>query len=146
MPQSWVGSMQGSNEGCLPLMVIFHRRLSSTKGHLPLKVVFQWRLSSTKGFLPPKVIFHRRPSSTEGHLPPKVVFHQRLSSTGGRLSPTITPWLILYLWEQSTYPIPTLLRSGLKILWTNKRTNKTKCKKPYVGAAPHQKNVKFSYT
>ena len=52
-----------------------------------------------------KGVFHQRLSSTKGHLPPKVVFHRRLSSTKGCLPPTITPWLILYLWEQSTYQI-----------------------------------------
>ena len=40
MPQSGVGSMQGSNEGRLPLKVIFHQRSSSTEGCLPPKVVF----------------------------------------------------------------------------------------------------------
>ena len=31
--------------------------------------------------------------------------HWRLSSTEDHLPPTITPWLILYLWKQSTYQI-----------------------------------------
>ena len=64
---------------------------SSTAGCLPLKVIFQKRLFSNK-----------RSSSIEGHLPLKVVFHQRSSSTEDCLPPTITLWLILYLWEQST--------------------------------------------
>ena len=53
MPQSGLGSMQGS---------------SSTKSRLPLKLVFHRRLSSTKGRLPLKVVFHRKSSSTEGCL------------------------------------------------------------------------------
>ena len=44
------------------------------------------RMSSTEGHLPSKVI------STEGSIPPKDVFH-------------LPPWLILYMWEQSTYQI-----------------------------------------
>ena len=41
MPQSGVGSMQGSTAyGRLPMKVIFHQRSSSTKSHLPPKVVF----------------------------------------------------------------------------------------------------------
>ena len=41
MPQSGVGSMQGSTEGHLPMKVNFHQRSSSTKSHLPPKVVFR---------------------------------------------------------------------------------------------------------
>ena len=100
-----------STEGCLPQKVIFHWRSSSTEGCLPPKVPLHRKSSSTKGCLPLKVIFHQtvvflqRSSFTEGHLPPKVVFHWRLSSTKGRLPPTITPWLIIYLWEKSTHQI-----------------------------------------
>ena len=83
-----------------PPKVIFLRRLSSTEGHLPPKFVFHWRLSSTKGPLLSKVFFHRRVSSTEG-----IVLHRRSPSTKDRLPPNITPWLILYLWEQSSYQI-----------------------------------------
>ena len=54
----------------------------------PLKVVFNQRSYSTKGCLPWKIVIHQRSYSIEGHLPP-----------------TITPWLILYLAEQSTYQI-----------------------------------------
>ena len=50
MPQSGVGSMQGSR-------------------------IFLWRSSSPSGCLPPQVVFHLRSSSTTGHLPLKVVFH-----------------------------------------------------------------------
>ena len=85
MPKNGVGSRQGSNEGHLPLKVVFHQRSSSTKGHLPPKVVFHQRLSSTKCCLPPKVIIHQRLSYTKGCLPPKFVFHQRFSSTEGFL-------------------------------------------------------------
>ena len=93
MPQSGVGSMQGSNKGSLPLKVVLHRRSSSIEGHLPnkgclpMKVVFPQRASSTKGRLQPKVIFHQRLPCTKGRLPPKVFFHQRLSSTKGHLPP-----------------------------------------------------------
>ena len=66
MPQSGVGSMQGSNEGCLPLKVVFHHRLSSNKGCLPLKVIFHQRSSSSKGRLSPKVVFQQRLSSRFG--------------------------------------------------------------------------------
>ena len=76
MPQSKLGSMQGSTKGLLPLKVVFHRRLSSTEGCLPPKVVFP---------KVPKVVFHQRSSSTEDRLPRKIVFHRRLSSTKGRL-------------------------------------------------------------
>ena len=91
--------------------IVFYQKLSSTDGRLPWKVVFHWRSSSTEGHLPPKVVFHRRLSSTksfiptEGYLPTKIVFKRRASSTEGRLQPTITPWLILNLWEQTTYQI-----------------------------------------
>ena len=37
MPQSRVGSMQGSTEGSLKPKVVFHQRSSSTKGRLPPK-------------------------------------------------------------------------------------------------------------
>merc|ERR1711954_467966 len=72
---------------------------SSTTGRLPSKVVLHQRSSSTEGRLPPKVVFNQRSSSTEGRLQPKVIF------TKVRLPPTITPCLILYLCEQSTYQI-----------------------------------------
>ena len=94
-----------STEGCLPLQVFFHWRSSSTEGCLPPKVVFNWRSPTTEGCLPQKVIFHRRSSSTKCRLLPKVVSHWRSSSTKGHLPQTITPWLILYLWKQSTYQI-----------------------------------------
>ena len=48
MPQSGLGSMQGSTEGCLPLKVVFHR------GRLSRKLVFHQRSSYTEGRLPPK--------------------------------------------------------------------------------------------
>ena len=51
MPQSGVGSMQGSIEGRRPLKFVFNLRSSSTTGHLPSKV-------ATKGHLPLKVVFH----------------------------------------------------------------------------------------
>ena len=41
MPQSEVGSMQGSTDSCLPPKAVVHRRSSSTEGCLPPKVVFQ---------------------------------------------------------------------------------------------------------
>ena len=49
MPQSGLGSMQGSSspKSRLPPKVVFHHRSSSTNGRLPLKVVFHQRLSST---------------------------------------------------------------------------------------------------
>ena len=75
--QKGVGSMQGSNEGCLPTMVVFHQRLCFTEGCLPPKVVFHQRLSSNKGCLPRKVIFHLS-------LQQKVIFHRRSSSPEGR--------------------------------------------------------------
>ena len=105
MPQSGVGSMQGSTEGCLPLKVVFPWRLSSPESHLPPKLFFHWRLFFTEGRFPPKVVFYLRSSSTKGRLPPMVVFQQRSSSTKGYLPPTIIPLFILYLWEQSTYQI-----------------------------------------
>ena len=116
MPQSGVGSMQGSikvvfhwrsssTTGSLPPKVVFQQRSSSREGCLPLKVLFHQRSSSTKCHLSRKVVFHRRSSSIEGRLPQKVVFHWRSSSTKGCLSLTISPWLILYLWEPSTYQI-----------------------------------------
>ena len=89
MPQSRVGSMQGSIEGRLLIMkpsfsddhpppkAVFHRSLITTKGHLPP--------TDTDGRLPLKVVFHRGLSATKGRLPPKVVFYQRLSSTKGHL-------------------------------------------------------------
>ena len=82
------------------------RRSSSTEGCLPPQAVFRRRLSLTKGCPPPNVIFHGRLSSTEGSLAPKVLFHRRSSSTEDHLPPTITPLLILNLWEQSTNQIP----------------------------------------
>ena len=94
-----------STEGRIPPKVAFHWSSSSTEGQLPLKFVFHWKLSSTEGHLPTKVVFHRRSSSFEGRLPPKVIFYRRSSFTEGRLSLTITPWLILYLWEKSIYQI-----------------------------------------
>ena len=107
MPQSGVGSMEGSTEGHLPpTKFVFHQRLSSTAGRIRLKVVFHRRSSSTKGLLPSKVVFHRWSSFTyhntlvdllfvrtvnipnlsllpclEVASPLKVVFHQRLSPT-----------------------------------------------------------------
>ena len=43
--QSGVGSMQESNEGRLPLKVLFHCRSSFPEGCLPTKVVFQiWKI------------------------------------------------------------------------------------------------------
>ena len=100
MPQTGVGRMQGSNEGCLPLKVIFHLRSSSTAGCLSPIVVFQQRSSSTEGGLPLKVVFHQRLSSTKGCLPPKavstgshlplrVVFYWSLSSTKSCLPPKV---------------------------------------------------------
>ena len=91
--------------GHLPSTVVFHWRLSSTESCVSLKIVFHRRSCSTEGCLLPKVVFHRRLSSTKSRLPPKVIFHRRSSSTEGRLPPTKTPWLILYLWEQSAYQI-----------------------------------------
>ena len=65
MPQSGVGSMQGSTEGRFPMKVIFHLRLSSTKEGLPLKVIFHQRSSSTEGCPPPKVVFHQMSQQTK---------------------------------------------------------------------------------
>ena len=98
MPQSGLGSMQGSSytKSRLPPKVVLHPRSYSTDSCLPLKVIFHRRSSSTDGCLPLKVAFHQRLSSTEGCLPLKVVLQQRSSSTKGHLLQTITPWLILY--------------------------------------------------
>ena len=93
MPESGVGSIQWSTEGCLSLKVVLHR---DCLGRRPPKVVFHRRSSSTEGCLPPKVVFHRRSSSTKGCLPLKVVFHQRLSSNEGRL-----PAMIVFHWRLS---------------------------------------------
>ena len=81
--------MQGSNEGHLPLKVVFQQRMSSTEGCLPQNVVFHQRSSSTEGRLPLKIVFQQRLPSTESRLPPKVVFHQRSSSNRGRLLPKV---------------------------------------------------------
>ena len=43
---------------CLPLEVVFHRKLSSIEGCLSLKVVFHRRSSFTEGRLPLKAVFH----------------------------------------------------------------------------------------
>ena len=104
MPQSGLGSMQGSTEGCLPLKVVFRPRSSSTQGCLPLNVVFHRRLSSAEGCLVLKVVFHPKLSSTEGRLPPKGVFHRWSSSTNHNSQHT------------KSQP-PTLLRSGLNIFF-----------------------------
>ena len=150
MPQSGVGSMQGSSKGhlllkviirCrssfttgrLPLKVIFHRRSSSTEGCLPLKVVFHQRSPSTKDYFPPKVVFllkvvfKWRLYSTNGRLPPKVVFHWMLSSTEGPLPPTKTPYICESSQHTKSQP-PTLLWCVLNIFWT-KQTNKTNAQK-----------------
>ena len=80
----------------------------------------QWRSSFTEGRLPLKVIFQQRSSSTGGRLPPEVVFHRWSSSTEGCLPPTITPWLILYLWQQSTYQISaSYLQCMMHDAWCN---------------------------
>ena len=39
MPQSGLGSMQGSTGGHLPMKVVFHQRSSSTNGRLPPKII-----------------------------------------------------------------------------------------------------------
>ena len=41
MPQSGLGSMKGSTEGCLSLKVVFHRRSSSTDGRIPPQAMFR---------------------------------------------------------------------------------------------------------
>ena len=63
------------HQGCLPLKVIFHQKLSSIKGCLTSKVILLQRSSSIKGRIPWKVVFHQRLTSVEAHLPLKVVFN-----------------------------------------------------------------------
>ena len=78
-----------SIEGCLPLTVVFHWRLSSIEGRLPSKVIFHHKgllplkVVFIEVHLPSKVVFHHWSSSIEGHLPSKIVFYQRLSSIEG---------------------------------------------------------------
>ena len=104
------------------------------KGCLPPKVIFPQWLSSTEGHFPPKVVFYRRSYSTEGCCSPVVVL---LSSTNVRLTPTIPPWLILYLWEQSTFQISSsyLAYKWLEFFWTNEVNKTNKRKKSYIEAA-----------
>ena len=80
MPQTGVGSMQGSSKSRFPLRVIFHCRSSSNTGRLSLKVVFHRRSSFTEGRLPLKAVFHS--IFSRGHIVSKGI----LSSWGG-LSP-----------------------------------------------------------
>ena len=93
-------------------------RSSFTKGCLPPKVIFHLMSSSIKGHLPPKVFFHRRSSSTQGHLPSKIFFHPRSSSSEGHLPPPKTPWLILYLREQSTLGVFKQTKSWILNGWS----------------------------
>ena len=123
------GEKSSSTKGCLSTKVVSHWRSSSTEGGFPPKVIFHQRLSSTECSLPPKVIYHRRSSSYEGHFSPNVILHRRSSSTKSRLPLTITPWLILYLWEQSTFQISA---PYLKFFWQRKQTYEhTKRTKPH---------------
>ena len=71
--------------------------------------------------------------------PPKIVFHRRSSSTKGRL-PHLGWSYICENSQDIKSQSPTLLGSGLKIVWQNE----TKCPKPHIGAASHHKNWKES--
>ena len=89
MPQSGVGSMQGSTEGRLPPQVVFHHRSSSTEARLPPKVVFHRRLSSTKGRLPPKVVFHQRSSFTYHNTLVDLIFVRTVNKPNLNLLPCL---------------------------------------------------------
>ena len=152
MPQSGLGSMQGSSstEGLSPPKVVFHQRLSSTVGNFPPTVVFQQRSSSTKGGLSLQVVFYRRSSSTEGvfHrrclppkvssaegcLPPKVVFHRRMSSTYHNTLVDLIFVRTVNISSSKSQPL-TLLRSGIRFFWTNKLNETNTRTKPYIEAA-----------
>ena len=98
-----------SNEGRLPLKVVFHRRSfsvkDSIKGRLPSKISFHQRSSSIEACLPSQAMFQQRLSFIKGCVPSKVPFHRRSSSIEGHFTSFI--WR-LYRW--GLQPLPRGLR------------------------------------